>query len=84
MDVYSHHDGTCSEIHFQKGFATSELIVRDLAKKEKPHGTTICWKPDMEVFTDIRIPAAYFEAMLKKQAVGFVFVRADDSFRQNR
>ncbi len=69
MDVYSHHDGTCSEIHFQKGFATSELIVRDLAKKEKPHGTTIRWKPDMEVFTDIRIPAAYFEAMLKKQAV---------------
>ncbi len=69
MDVYSHHNGTCSEIHFQKGYAVSELTVRDLTKKEKQHGTTIRWKPDLEVFTDIRIPISYYEAMLKKQAV---------------
>ncbi len=69
MDVYSHHDGTCSEIHFQKGFATTELAVRDLTRKEKQHGTTIRWKPDLEVFTDIRIPMEYYETMLKKQAV---------------
>ncbi len=69
MDVYSYQKGECSEIHFQKGFAVSELQVRPIEKKEKKNGTITRWKPDLEVFTDINIPVTYFEMMLRKQAV---------------
>ncbi len=69
MDVYSYQGGTCSEIHFEKGYAKGELAVRELSKKEKQRGTVIRWKPDLEVFTDIQIPISYYEQMLQKQAV---------------
>ena len=42
----------------------------------KKTGTTIRWRPDLEVFTDIAVPAAYFMDIMKRQAVvnaGVVF-----------
>ena len=35
----------------------------------KKTGTTIRWKPDLEVFTDINIPVDYYLDTLKRQAV---------------
>ena len=49
-------------------------------------GTTIRWKPDIEVFTDIEIPSSYFEETLRRQAVvndGLLFVyknQTEDGF----
>ena len=43
----------------------------------KKTGTTIRWKPDLEVFTDIAIPDAYFDDVLHRQAV----VNAGVTFR---
>ena len=35
----------------------------------KKTGTTIRWKPDLDVFTDINIPEEYFDDVLHRQAV---------------
>lgn len=40
-------------------------------------GSTFRWLPDLDVFTDIRVPKEYFEDMLKRQAV----VNAGVTFR---
>ena len=69
MDVYS-YDGTYERsIHFKKGEPVTELQTRELGKGEKRTGTVIRWKPDLEVFTDINIPASFFEETLHRQAV---------------
>lgn len=69
MDVYS-YDGTYERsIHFKRGEPVTELQTRELAKGEKRTGTVIRWKPDLQVFTDINIPASFFEETLHRQAV---------------
>ena len=39
------------------------------ATNARKTGTTIRWKPDLEVFTDINIPVDYYLDTLKRQAV---------------
>lgn len=67
MDVVVIRDGFRYELHFEKGRNVGEL------KKEptnsKATGTTIHWKPDLEVFTDINIPIEYYQEILKRQSV---------------
>jgi len=67
MDVTVYRDGYKYQLHFEKGINIGGL------KKEKTDqtetGTTITWRPDLEVFTDIDIPLSYFQDTLKKQAV---------------
>ena len=67
MDVTVMRDGFKYELHFEKGQNVGGL------KKEptrfKQTGTTIRWKPDLEVFTDIDIPLEFYLETLKKQAV---------------
>ncbi len=67
MDVEVHRDGFKYTLHFEKGENIGGL------KKEKvpnlPTGSTFIWKPDLDVFTDIKIPLEYFQEILKKQAV---------------
>lgn len=69
FDVKSYSGGKVYEMHFQKGEPIGELQIREKEKKEKASGTIIRWKPDYEVFTDIKIPYEYYDTMLKKQAV---------------
>lgn len=69
MEVMSCNGTQVSEMSFRKGEPVGELRVRDITKKDKKHGTTQRWKPDLEVFTDINIPREYFTEMLKKQSV---------------
>jgi DNA gyrase subunit B len=78
MDVTVWRDGYKYELHFEKGENVGGL------KKTKCNyehtGTEQTWKPDREVFTDIRIPAEYFRDVLKRQAVvnaGLVFEFTD-------
>ena len=54
MNVRSYRDGFMYSIDFKEGYAVSELRKTELSKKEKRTGTVIKWKPDLNVFTDIR------------------------------
>ena len=66
----SSYDGTCCRsIHFEKGNPVSELEERPLQRGEKKRGTVIHWKPDLEVFTDIRIPTDFYRMTLKRQSI---------------
>lgn len=67
MDVTVFRDGYRYALHFEKGENAGGM------KKEKfkydSTGTTIKWKPDLDVFTDIDIQLDYYQTVLKKQAV---------------
>ena len=79
MDVTVWRDGNKYQLHFKKGEVCGkkgqELSVEPTDRKKT--GTTIRWRPDMEVFTDINIPDEYFEDVLHRQAV----VNAGVTFR---
>ena len=71
MDVTVWRDEKRYELHFKKGKPLGkkgqELKVEPADRKKT--GTTIRWRPDTEVFTDIDIPEEYFREILHKQAV---------------
>ena len=67
MDVSICRDGFVYELHFKKGEPSEEM--KKTATKRRDTGTTIRWKPDLEVFTDIAVPADYYRDILKRQAV---------------
>ena len=79
MDVTVWRDEKKYSLHFKKGKPCGkkgqELIAEPADRKKT--GTTIRWRPDIEVFTDIDIPADYFEDVLHRQAV----VNAGVTFR---
>ena len=79
MDVTVWRDGKKYTLHFKKGKPLGkkgeELIVEEADRKKT--GTTIRWRPDLEVFTDINIPDEYFDDVLHRQAV----VNAGVTFR---
>ena len=66
MDVTVWRDGNKYELHFKKGNVCGkkgkELTVEPADRKKT--GTTIRWRPDLDVFTDINIPPEYFEDSL--------------------
>ncbi len=79
MDVTVWRDGKKYSLSFKKGKACGkkgkELLVEESDRIRT--GTTIRWKPDKEVFTDINIPEDYFRNTLQKQAMinaGVTFV----------
>ncbi len=71
MDVTVLRDGFEYTLHFEKG--ENKSGTKEGFKKRpfsgKKTGTKIKWRPDLEVFTDIRIPPEYFLDTLKRQAV---------------
>ena len=79
MDVTVWRDGNKYQLHFKKGKVCGkkgqELEISPADRKKT--GTTIRWRPDREVFTDIDIPGEYFRDILHKQAV----VNAGVTFR---
>ncbi len=72
-------DGYEYQLRFREGTVQGkkgqELQKTPLAKKRT--GTRIRWLPDLEVFTDIAVPPAYFMDVMKRQAV----VNAGITFR---
>lgn len=68
MDVTIHRDQMVYTLKFEKG-----ENVGGLQKKAQetllPNGSTIKWRPDLEVFTDIDIPLETFVDIIKKQAI---------------
>ena len=67
MDVEVIRDGLKYTLHFEKGENIGGLHKEPYVKKGT--GTTITWKPDLAVFTDINIPVEFYLDVLKKQAV---------------
>lgn len=79
MDAWIVRDGFKYSLHFEKGENVGGL-KKEPASSAKT-GTTIKWRPDIEVFTDIAIPKEYFFDVLKKQAIvnaGLKFVFKDE------
>lgn len=83
MDVIVYRDDYCYELHFKKGENIGGL-KKEAAAYENT-GTTIQWKPDLDVFTDINISLEYYQNILKKQAVvnaGLIFRLYDEETDQ--
>ena len=67
FDVEVFRDGYQYNLHFEK-----DELVGEMQKTPAPNhktGTRQRWRPDLEVFTDIDIPAEYFLDVIKRQAV---------------
>ena len=77
MDVTVWRDGKEYLLHFERGEIVGKLEVSDQTGNKKRTGTTIRWLPDLDVFTDIDIPADYYRDVMKRQAV----VNAGVTFR---
>ena len=75
MDVIVRRDGKRYDLHFERGELVGEMQVSPADRKKT--GTVITWMPDLEVFTQIDIPAEYFTDVLHRQAV----VNAGVTFR---
>ncbi|MBR3995710.1 MAG: hypothetical protein IKI97_10570, partial [Clostridia bacterium] len=87
MTVTSYTKKAKYEIRFEKGFPVTDLIKTEPSKKRT--GTITTWKPDLDVFTDIRISENYIAEILKKQAIvnpnltlALKYEQTDGSFRE--
>ena len=70
MDVYSTRDGKTSVMHFAKGRPAGDMQVIPAIREGS--GTTIKFKPDSEVFINIRdmaLPPEYYVNILRRQAM---------------
>ena len=67
MDVRVYRNDYEYELHFERGENIGGL--RKNKATYKSTGTWIHWKPDSEVFTDIRVSSSYFHNVLKRQAI---------------
>jgi len=80
MDVTVWRDGNKYSLHFERGEVQGkkgeELKIEPTDRGRKT-GTLTRWLPDLDVFTDIDIPAEYFTETMKRQAV----VNAGVTFR---
>ena len=82
MDVEVHRDGFRYTLHFEHGENVGGLKKEPYAKRDT--GTTIRWKPDLQVFTDIAVPLDYFRDILRRQAIvnpNLLFVLRDQKGR---
>ncbi len=75
FDATIRRDGYKYSLHFEKGEIVGDMVKEPTDRKKT--GTTIHWKPDLDVFTDIHIPVEYYIDVLKRQAV----VNAGVTFR---
>lgn len=74
FDATIYRDGFKYTLHFEKGENIGGLHKEPMRHKT---GSKFRWKPDLEVFTDINIPADYYTDVMKRQAV----VNAGVTFR---
>ena len=75
FDAVIYRDGFKYALHFEKGEIVGEMNKEPADRKKT--GSKFRWKPDLEVFTDIDIPADYYTDVMKRQAV----VNAGVTFR---
>ena len=85
MDAIILRDGFKYTLRFEKGenaIGGEGFIKEELPQnRRRQTGSTIKWRPDREVFTDINIPLEYFTETLKRQAIvnaGLLFILHDE------
>ena len=78
-DIY--RDGKHYHLDFEKGENVGGLIAEET--KRKKTGSTIRWKADKDVFTDIDIPNEYFIDVIKRQSVVNAGLQFDFIFTQD-
>ncbi len=76
FDAVIHRDGWRYSLHFERGENIGGL-TKEPTDWGKKTGSKFRWKPDLDVFTDIDIPAEYYLDVMKRQAV----VNAGITFR---
>ncbi|MDR0530730.1 MAG: DNA topoisomerase [Oscillospiraceae bacterium] len=67
MDAEIHRDNTRYLLRFEKGYLVGEMLKEPYKKKDT--GSRFRWKPDLDVFTEINVPLAYFQDVLRRQSV---------------
>lgn len=67
MDADIRRDGFRYTLHFECGENIGGLKKEEY--KGKDTGSRFRWKPDLQVFTDIDVPAEHYLDMLKRQAI---------------
>ncbi len=67
FDAVIRRDGFQYTLHFEKGRPVGKMKKEPADRKKT--GSYFHWKPDSEVFTDIDIPAAYYQDVIRRQAV---------------
>ena len=67
MDVEVVRDGFKYNLHFEKGYNIGGLKKEETRSKKS--GSTVKWKPDLDVFTEIDIPLEFYQDVLKRQAI---------------
>ncbi len=79
MDVTVWRDGNKYSLHFKKGkvVGAKKKALEIEPSDEDRTGTTIKWRPDLEVFTSISIPHEWYRETMRRQAV----VNANVTFR---
>ena len=82
MTVCSYDGTTKRSISFKKGEPVTKLLEEPLEGKARRTGTVVKWRPDLEVFTDIRIPPEFFSDVLHRQAVVNAGIRFDLAIQQ--
>ena len=72
-------EGWKYNLDFAKGEISGELQKEPFGGKTT--GTTVNWRPDRDVFTDIAVPLEWYQDMLKRQAIvndGLSFILHDE------
>ena len=64
MDVTVWREGKEYKLHFEKGSIVGKLEVEELTSNKRKTGTCTRWLPDLDVFTDISIPADYYRDVM--------------------
>ena len=80
FDAGIRRDGKKYTLHFEKGEIVGQLQTEPADRRQT--GSLFHWKPDLEVFTDIDIPAEWYRETIKRQAVvnaGVQFVFRDET-----
>lgn len=69
-------------LSFRKGRPMGEMLKDEYTKRDT--GSTIKWRPDLQVFTDIAVPLSWYQDTLKRQSVvnaGVHFILRDEAER---
>ncbi len=67
MDAEIKRDHKKYTLHFEKGENVGGLTSVEYSGRDT--GSKIRWKPDLEVFTDIKIAPEFYQEMIRRQAI---------------
>jgi len=80
MDAEILQKGWRYTLHFEKGENVGGLSKE--AYNGRKTGTSVTWRPDRDVFTEINVPLEWYQDMLKRQAIvnaGLIFILMDEA-----